>query len=237
MPGHLRAALARAPRAAAARPHRRARHLAAGRAPLLPRADPRVPRAVRRPLLARGRRRVPGRDGRGLHRLHQLDRSPRARPRADAARLARRAVRPAACGATSWSSGGPTTPGRAPRRLLAQGHRVLNAGWWPTYYVRAGRSAVQPVDARRLRDVAGERCSAGWRSTRRRRRARSSACRRQPRPRAGLGAARLERRPDTRDRGRRSRAASRRGCACWRRRRGTRRRPRARYAGFLRAVE
>jgi hexosaminidase len=28
--------------------------------------------------------------------------------------------------------------GPTPRRLLAQGHRVLNAGWWPTYYVAGG---------------------------------------------------------------------------------------------------
>jgi hexosaminidase len=28
--------------------------------------------------------------------------------------------------------------GPTPRQLLAQGHRVLNAGWWPTYYVAGG---------------------------------------------------------------------------------------------------
>jgi hexosaminidase len=28
--------------------------------------------------------------------------------------------------------------GPTPSRLLAQGHRVLNAGWWPTYYVAGG---------------------------------------------------------------------------------------------------
>jgi hexosaminidase len=28
--------------------------------------------------------------------------------------------------------------GPTPRQLLGQGHRVLNAGWWPTYYVAGG---------------------------------------------------------------------------------------------------
>jgi len=35
--------------------------------------------------------------------------------------------------------------GPSPKRLLLQGHRVLNAGWWPTYYVAGGPlSAVHP---------------------------------------------------------------------------------------------
>jgi hexosaminidase len=35
--------------------------------------------------------------------------------------------------------------GPSPKRLLRQGHRVLNAGWWPTYYVAGGPlSEVHP---------------------------------------------------------------------------------------------
>jgi hexosaminidase len=34
--------------------------------------------------------------------------------------------------------------GPAPRTLLAQGHRVLNAGWWPTYYVVSPLGRVRP---------------------------------------------------------------------------------------------
>jgi hexosaminidase len=35
--------------------------------------------------------------------------------------------------------------GPTPKRLLRQGHRVLNAGWWPTYYVAGGPlSEVHP---------------------------------------------------------------------------------------------
>jgi hexosaminidase len=34
--------------------------------------------------------------------------------------------------------------GPSPRELLAQGHRVLNAGWWPTYYVVSPLGRVRP---------------------------------------------------------------------------------------------
>jgi hexosaminidase len=34
--------------------------------------------------------------------------------------------------------------GPSPRTLLAQGHRVLNAGWWPTYYVVSPLGLVRP---------------------------------------------------------------------------------------------
>jgi hexosaminidase len=35
--------------------------------------------------------------------------------------------------------------GPSPKDLLRQGHRVLNAGWWPTYYVAGGPlSEVHP---------------------------------------------------------------------------------------------
>ena len=34
--------------------------------------------------------------------------------------------------------------GPGPRTLLAQGHRVLNAGWWPTYYVVSPLGLVRP---------------------------------------------------------------------------------------------
>jgi hexosaminidase len=35
--------------------------------------------------------------------------------------------------------------GPTPKQLLAQGHRVLNAGWWPTYYLAGGPFAkVEP---------------------------------------------------------------------------------------------
>ena len=38
--------------------------------------------------------------------------------------------------------------GPTPRRLLAQGHRVLNACWWPTYYVTGGPFATVHPSAR-----------------------------------------------------------------------------------------
>ena len=126
-----------APGAAAARLHRRARHLAARGAPLLPRADPRVPRALPRALLARRRRRVPGRDGRGfVDFINWIDRLVRARGRTlrvwhdglSGNSLRRDVV------VEWWADHAGPTPGR----LLAQGHRVLNAGWWPTYYVAGG---------------------------------------------------------------------------------------------------
>ena len=82
MPGHLRSRARRPPGAAAARLDRRARHLAARRAPLLPRADPRVPRPVRRPLLARRRRRVSGATGAAyVDFINWIDRLVRARGR------------------------------------------------------------------------------------------------------------------------------------------------------------
>ena len=34
--------------------------------------------------------------------------------------------------------------GPSPSRLLAQGHRVLNAGWWPTYYDVGPLGQVRP---------------------------------------------------------------------------------------------
>jgi hexosaminidase len=34
--------------------------------------------------------------------------------------------------------------GPSPRALLAQGHRILNAGWWPTYYVVSPLGQVRP---------------------------------------------------------------------------------------------
>jgi hexosaminidase len=34
--------------------------------------------------------------------------------------------------------------GPPPARLLADGHRVLNAGWWPTYYVVSPLGVVRP---------------------------------------------------------------------------------------------
>jgi hexosaminidase len=34
--------------------------------------------------------------------------------------------------------------GPSPRELLARGHRVLNAGWWPTYYVVSPLGRVRP---------------------------------------------------------------------------------------------
>ena len=34
--------------------------------------------------------------------------------------------------------------GPGPRALLAAGHRILNAGWWPTYYVVGPLGAVRP---------------------------------------------------------------------------------------------
>ena len=34
--------------------------------------------------------------------------------------------------------------GPGPRELLAGGHRILNAGWWPTYYVVGALGAVKP---------------------------------------------------------------------------------------------
>ncbi len=34
--------------------------------------------------------------------------------------------------------------GPGPRALLAGGHRILNAGWWPTYYVVGPLGAVRP---------------------------------------------------------------------------------------------
>ncbi len=58
MPGHLRAALARAPGAAGCRATRTCSTSPRRPPAVRARADPRVPRAVRRPLLARGRGRV-----------------------------------------------------------------------------------------------------------------------------------------------------------------------------------
>jgi hexosaminidase len=34
--------------------------------------------------------------------------------------------------------------GPGPRALLARGHRILNGGWWPTYYVNGPLGAVRP---------------------------------------------------------------------------------------------
>ena len=116
--------------------------------------------------------------------------------------------------------------GPSPRTLLAQGHRVLNAGWWPTYYVVGPLGRVRPsmraayeswrVNAfgglainvpvppnppqvvRRHRDrILGSELHV-WND--------DPTARPSPRPPAG----------------------SRRGCACWRRRPGTRRRRRGR---------
>jgi hexosaminidase len=34
--------------------------------------------------------------------------------------------------------------GPGPRALLRRGHRILNAGWWPTYYVNGSLGAIRP---------------------------------------------------------------------------------------------
>jgi hexosaminidase len=34
--------------------------------------------------------------------------------------------------------------GPSPAELLARGHRILNAGWWPTYYVNSPLGAIRP---------------------------------------------------------------------------------------------
>ena len=46
----------------------------------------------------------------------------------------RRDARPA----TRRSSGGRRCDSPAPQELMDAGHRVLNAGWWPLYYVTGG---------------------------------------------------------------------------------------------------
>ncbi len=88
--------------------------------------------------------------------------------------------------------------GPPPARLLADGHRVLNAGWWPTYYVVSPLGGRAPVDGAGLRLVAGERVRrhlgrlAGAAQP-----AAGGAA--PPRPHPRLGAARVERRPARRD--------------------------------------
>ena len=212
--------------------HRRARHLATPAARRFARElILEYLRAVPRPLLARGRGRVPAARAAYVGFVNWID-SAGAGPRADAARLARRAVAAARLRRDVvvewWADHAGPTPRPAARPGPPRAERGLVADLLRT----AGRSATcRPSVRVAYERLAGRTCSAGWRSTRRRPPTRLQACRRAPRPRARLGAARLERRPGRRDRRRRPPAASRRGCGCWPRRPGTRRRPRRRTPG------
>ena len=118
-----------------------------------------------RGLRAREVRPARQRQGRGA-RLRELDRTARAPPRARTLRV--------------WSDGlgggsAVTLAGRRvewwedalgprPRELLAAGHRVMNAGWWPTYYVTGGPlGAVKPSMRDCLRVVGRSTASPAWR--------------------------------------------------------------------------